>query len=150
MGSCVVAFCYYRDMSLRLVAAFAAGTLLFAVLPRFADPMTAQGDEVGRAYLLGFGGAALVGAVVVLIAGRAWAALLGGLLCPLTGTLAYTVLFLLPLFGAELSPALVLLTFAQLLPFAAVGASLAAGALAVAPSAGWRDGIPRSPHRTGR
>ena len=129
---------------MRLLIAFSVGAALFAALPVIAYPVAAEGDDLGRSFLLGFGGAAAIGAAVVLVAGRPLAAVLGGFLCPLVGSLVYAALVLVPRFGSGLSPALVWLTFPQFLPSAALGALSGLAVLALSARLGRRGGDART------
>lgn len=67
-------FCYNSYMRTREVTAFLVGTAIFAVVPYFDPVLPDDWVNTMLPFLVGLGGAAAVGALVVLIAGRreAW------------------------------------------------------------------------------
>jgi hypothetical protein len=83
----------------RALLALALGTAFFTILPYYAYPIAVEGPwgdpafeaEVRRIYWLGFGGSALMGAVLVLLAGRGWGLLLA-VTCPFVGGLLFVTL----------------------------------------------------------
>ena len=73
----------------------AAGSVLFAVLTNYAQPVGLQvvsQAEYRQVLLLAYAGSGAIGAlVVVLTMGRLWGVPLGGLLCPMLGAFIYEV-----------------------------------------------------------
>lgn len=107
-------------MNTRMLVAFLVGTALFSVLPHYSFPLAVEGPwgaPAFRAYanwvfVLGFGGAALIGAVLVLIA-RDPSGITLCPVCPFVGGFVYTLVFVAPQSGFD--PLIAILCFIQFL-----------------------------------
>lgn len=88
----------------RPLAAFAAGTALFALLPIWAPPIVLQSDEL-PGFLMGLGVSAVAGAVLILAAGEPFLRGLGALMSAvLAGAVLHTVLYAVPTYGLGAEP----------------------------------------------
>ena len=119
-------------MYLRPLIALVVGAVLFAALAYYAQPLAPESANLFLIVLIGLGGALVVGAAVVIVAGHRRWVWLGGVLSPFAGTVLYLGVFVAPLGGEQgadaTSLAAVMFVFLQFLPTALAG-SLAAGYL---------------------
>jgi hypothetical protein len=110
----------------RILLAFCAGSVFFAVVPIYAPPVVLQWEGIPP-FLLGLGAVMVAGALLILAAGfeRGIPLVLAS---ALVGAVLYEVLHALPTYGSEghwlIARLLVLFTFSYVGLPAAVGAAL--------------------------
>ncbi|QYJ16277.1 hypothetical protein Rxycam_02110 [Rubrobacter xylanophilus DSM 9941] len=116
----------------RALLAPALGIAFFTILPYYAYPVAVEGSwgdpafeaEVQRIYWLGFGGSAVVGVILVFLAGRGWGLLLA-VACPFVGGLLFVTLASISS-AATWDPIAVIVTGTQYVLTSGTGAVLAA------------------------
>ena len=92
---------YNGNVRLRLVAAFLLGTVFYAVLPTFAQPIVLQWEDV-LPFLIDSGAGVAAGAVLRFVAGSAWGMPLV-LMCALVGALLHVVVYAIPTYGSGIT-----------------------------------------------